>query len=361
MSIGVLNLIEYPLAGDHHWNDVVVRTLRTLGEDVTEYRHKRTRGVQGTVRAPLELGPLRDLVSQHDVLIVSNAFSGDTRNLQLTELQRDVVNALSRTRTRTIVVLHNQIDMYAPYARRLVHQILCEADVPVATARENLDAYPCDHLMVMPYLPYEETVAASRVVDHERGVIMTGRISTTKGQRFLATMATSVNANITVMGRDQMGSARSMRVALENRGMVAEYEVPPGNAWSSPWVARLTTGTLFRYGGAYQSALHVPWKLGTVHLNLTDESISRGHLEYTSLEGIDAGLTAVVPEHALRGLSYGCALPVPFQTRQLADPCRVAEVVNAALDAWLPRWVMAAQDIAMHDPKRYVKALLNQV
>ena len=368
MNIAVINFIEYPQAGDHHWNDVIVSTLRRMNHKVVEFKHRRTSRFPGVARvSKIDLDdsakPLFERLVQYDLVIISNIFSGHTKDLTWSHAQLDIVNRLRRERVPVIGCLHNQISMYSDEAQEIILDIIQKLSVVVSSSVECFDGCEFKNELVLPFLPYQRKLADLTHRQHLRGVLMTGRISTTKGQRFLASMADLINGDIYVAGRDQMGSSRSMRMALEKNDKVGWYPCPPSSAWSSNWDATLVTGHHFTYLGAYKSADELPWNLANVHVNLTDETISRGHLEYTSIEALDAGLHAVAPVHArpdIGALQYNNVSWVDFRHRKTADPMTVADVINDALDHGTDT-CMADSDVNRHNAEDYVRAMLNRI
>jgi glycosyltransferase involved in cell wall biosynthesis len=240
--------------------------------------------------------------------------------------------------------------LHAPLSRfhKLQEALLARADRLWATRRESAPV-PVD--VELPYIPFS---APLRPVQGSTDVVlMTGRLATAKGQVHLAHVADRLRGWVVLAGDSNMSYDRALWLHLE-RGVpftsraLALQEAPRAN---EPWTVGKVT-----YEGRYANV----WELFArirprVHVNLTSRRFSPGHLEYTTLEALAAGIRCVVPEHAVEGLDY--ALGDSLVTVDETDEDALADTINGCLAREHPPRDTPAI-LELHDPAAYVERLL---
>jgi hypothetical protein len=233
--------------------------------------------------------------------------------------------------------------------------LLERADRIVATNRTWAEAigFECVEL---PYLPY--TRRHPTPVQLEPVVVMTSRVTNTKGQTALAAVLRDVPLYLAGEPGFSWGKVlwwwlhtgrdRPLGQSWRGRPPYSQLAVPP-------WTVENVT-----YLGPYDDPFEVFTQTrAAVHVNLTSEGYNSGHLEYVTLEALDAGLRCVVPEHQVRGLAYppGTVLSVPYTRPATADYPALRDAVHTAFTGPRPPLL----DIwALHDPTLYVAGLLGQ-
>jgi hypothetical protein len=272
----------------------------------------------------------------------------------------------------TVIGVHGNLSQYREIKRKQMIDAINAASHPWVTNCDMLDdaRVRLDHRFIerthLPFIPsqvdtwdaWDEASWSER-----KGLLITGRICTPKGQHVLAALADRLDVPVTFAGQAQFKSARNLldRV-LEDGGTITGPE-PPG--WSSTWTARTKNGNVVRFTGNYDHPSRIPWDAATVHVNLTSRRQSVGHLEYTTLEAIDAGLRACVPLHAAgRYRSISPLTTDGFHTaRDLADaPERHLDLLvrqlNEVADVGPVSRDAVEADLHQHDPVIYATSLL---
>jgi glycosyltransferase involved in cell wall biosynthesis len=240
--------------------------------------------------------------------------------------------------------------LHAPLSRfqKLQEALLARADRLWATRRESAPV-PVD--VELPYIPFS---APLRPVQGSTDVVlMTGRLATAKGQVHLAHVADRLRGRVVLAGDSNMSYDRALWLHLE-RGVpftsraLPLHEAPRAN---EPWTVGKVTCE-----GRYAKVCEVFARIRPrVHVNLTSRRFSPGHLEYTTLEALAAGIRCVVPEHAVEGLDYG--LGDSLVTVDETDEDALADALNACLARKRPPRDTAAI-LELHDPAAYVERLL---
>lgn len=205
----------------------------------------------------------------------------------------------------------------------------------------------------LPHLPYQPQYYAP--LRHRQGVLYTGRIAAYKGHSAFARIMHLLDTDVTIQGRAMMAGARGMLNRVLKNVPDAEVTIEPeGKKFQSPWQVRLPNGYKITYVGPYDHPNEILWDQATVHVNLTDPSCSPEHLEYSTVEAIDAGLRCVVPERHLAGLDYGTVRGAPFFGPKDYDADGVVDTIKDALFHGPPPREDRERDLAKHDVKSYV-------
>lgn len=358
--IALFDLALHPIGGDITWCRNVRFGLEALGHQVTYLRANHAGAVDGA-RA---FQGYTDLIG-HDVVIFSDVVAGHPQLVQL-------IDRCNRDGVPTVVGLQNNLGQH-PEARRLAMiDALNTATHPWTTDLGMVDdrrVRDPQRFRVLPLLPFKparlghwddwtESDWAAR-----RGFLMTGRIATPKGQRVMAELADELEGPVLFQGKAQFKSAVDLREAVVNRGGRVVWAASA--AWSSPWLAETVRGNQVRYLGDYDQPDQVRWDRATVHVNLSGARHSVGHLEYSTLEALDAGLRAVVPDHVNEAYRAVSKLPTDgwHTTREWRGVGRqdrdyLVHFLNSALKVKPVTYDEVRSDLGRHDPVRYVTQLL---
>jgi glycosyltransferase involved in cell wall biosynthesis len=241
--------------------------------------------------------------------------------------------------------------LHAPLSRfqKLQEALLTRADRLWATRRESAPV-PVD--VELPYIPFS---AALRPVQGSTNVVlMTGRLTTAKGQVHLAHVADRLRGRVVLAGDSNMSYDRALWLHLKrgvpftSRPALPLHEAPRAN---EPWTVGEVTSE-GRYANVYEVFARTNPR---VHVNLTSRRFSPGHLEYTTLEALAAGIRCVVPKHAVEGLDY--TLGDSLVTVDETDEDAIADTLNGCLARTRPPRDTAAI-LELHDPAAYVERLL---
>lgn len=362
-NLAILDLAVYKSGGDITWVGEIRNALDTMMVNYTHYRTNYYNLWPGVDKITGKtVGDLYDALShEFDVVLQPDVYSQNPR-----VDQSDMIPRLTADGVTTIAGLHLNTGVNRePGADDRALQTLRGSSRPFVTRRAMYSISGCDDIAVrsveLPYLPYHLKLTSVSKEHHQRGVIITSRITGQKGQLQLAKMARHIDGDVTIAGRAQSAAARAIRDRLVKDGMVKRWHVEPDTTWSCRWDAKLVTGHHFRYVGAFEKPWEIPWHMANVHVNLTAEGYSSGHLEYATLEAIDAGLTALVPVHAIEGLGYESVVGLPYRTMKDYDADEICDLINRALHAPISVADHEAtyRDLAKHDPVTYVQRLLD--
>jgi hypothetical protein len=368
VRIALFDLSPYTMGGDRTWCVNVRAGLETLGHDVTYLR----RNLLASVPDVKKFMGLDDLLG-YDAVIFSDVYADRSKgDVDLPAL----LTSLRRRDVPTVLGLHGNLDQQRDVARRNdAIRCLKLASHPWTTNRRMLCGRLDDpeRVTVLPRLPYEPRFINNWPTwnrddwDAKRGILITGRISAQKGQRVLVNLADRLHIPVTVAGKGQFSSAVNLLTDVLVNGGKLLGEEPRG--FGSPWEARTASGVPVRYTGGYSSPSEIPWDLATLHVNLTARTCSVGHLEYTTLEALDAGLTAAVPSHIER--FYNTVYPLHhdgFFSHSAFKSADEDQLHNLALRLdelareTATTTVDAVQrDLSAHDPVVYVTCLLEMM
>lgn len=367
MRIALFDMSPYALGGDRTWCANVRYGLETDGHQVTYLR------VNLFASAPdcKKFTGLSDLLG-YDAVIFSDVYA-DRRVTKI-----DLIGLLTELRRRdavTIVGLHGNLDQQ-PNDDRRREAISCLrlASHPWTTHLEMLCGHlPTTGMRVLPYLPYRPRVHprwpdwTNGDWEARRGLLITGRISAPKGQRVLVNMADQIGAPITIAGKTQFAAARNLLDDVLTNGGRLIGDEPTG--YGTPWTAETKNGVPVRYTGGYRDAIdEVPWTSATVHVNLTAKYCSVGHLEYSSLEAMDAGLRTAVPAHvrmahpeyhSVYGLDHqGYMTHREYLKASRETVSLLADQLNQLINRCPTSKDEVELDLSHHDPVRYARTLV---
>ena len=214
----------------------------------------------------------------------------------------------------------------------------------------------------LPYLPYRRR----------------GGTEVAEGAMYLYTGALALGKGLEAMIRGIMGSGRDLLCRGTATG--GRYGRPdlllweklrkqfPEAGWpevnvfhKGEWEYRLPTGESAMYRGPYGDPREA-YRVGALHLNLTNTTHCVDHLEYTTLEAMDYGLPVLVPEAQVRRENPYLLATVPYQTLPTSD----LEVLRGALREageldHATRVVRVAHNrrqlVELHDPVSYTASV----
>jgi glycosyltransferase involved in cell wall biosynthesis len=319
----------------------------------------------------------------------------------------DYLEVLSRTRTPWTSVLHDNAAyrpdkaQFLPAALELKNftgvLVECQVGAYESIRWADADRY-VRKVLSWPWLPYvPQFDGMTPVADRPPVVGMTGRMTSTKRYPSLLSVADRVPSpyEVRIYGGEAGGAAPAATynwyemLATHHgwtglRGTPAEKNVHRTNAignWApmsstTPYGMRHPDGGVIRYMGPYQDLAAVYDDI-QVYVSLsTPDLITK--LEYTIIEGLDAGCVVVTPPYAtkdMRGADYGIVFADgysqgvktskttgmtwhdPREERGLLDALRRAVDLVPSYDPTAARAAVARY----HDPRHLVRALLEQL
>ena len=231
----------------------------------------------------------------------------------------------------------------AVYGKKHVNRARCarlldRADVIVETGPFSKRA--CVRLPYVPWRPEPELQALGVDWSRPNAWLVTGTLRASKGQRELALdvlRGDSPARHLALMGNAQMWFSEDLRQKLikETNATSGEFVSerwvrrdgqPKKSLREKPWFVKSAFGAV-RYFGKYDGIPDLVellrreaadgWRYR--HVNPTLESWSPGHVEYTTLEALAAGMEVEVPDHVPVKQLYPRGLTLAEATK-LHDP-----------------------------------------
>lgn len=297
MRVALFDISPYAIGGDRTWCTNVRYGLETDGHQVTYLRANLLASAPDCKK----FTGLPDLLG-YDAVIFSDVYA-DRRSTEINLI--GLLLELRRRDVMTIVGLHGNLGQQPDRGRlnEAVHALKL-ASHPWTTNPAMTLGYIVDihRFRVMPFLPYRPRIFpnwpdwSDKDWEAQRGLLITGRLSAPKGQRVLVNLADQIGVPLTIAGKTQFAIAKTLLEDVLKGGGRLIGDEPRG--YGMPWAAETKNGVPVRYTGGYRDAIdEVPWTSATVHVNLTAKDCSIGHLEYSSLEAMDAGLRVATPFH----------------------------------------------------------------
>jgi len=366
VRIALFDLSPYPIGGDVTWCKTVRYGLECLGHDVTYLRWSYVQNIAGARRY---VGPI-DIMG-YDAVIFSE-IAADLRRSGVDLLQ--LIKQCGRHDVPAILGVHNNVKQHPENRRVGMIECINAASHPWATNMMMLDdprIQVTTRFTERPYLPFKPRALGHWPAWNEatwqdrHGLLITGRICAPKGQHALAAIASMLDVPVCFAGKAQFRSAHDLLQRVLDDGGKLDGPVPA--SWSDVWTARTKRGNVVRYTGAYTEPWHVPWDIATAHVNLSSHRHSIGHLEYATIEAIDAGLRAAAPAHAVYDTHYQTVNRLTTRGWHTARDLREATTADLQVvaDELTDTAVMkpithdeAERDLFRHDPVRYAEALL---
>lgn len=334
MRVGLWRTAPYRDDGVHTFAGTLQRALRELGHDVTVLS-----------------GPhpdVRKLDGCDPVIVADVKWNYGKRTDPHTLLEG--VRALGPD--RVIVGCHCPVEDDAS------RQLVSEVPRVWTNTRRNLEADPYsdrlglvqDRAFVNPYIPFYPSHASSRA--GERGLIATGRLWD-KRKRVLLPVEAGFRGDYILAGSlGLFGGWVRKRLLDAGATMTSDDPSSGGMPWRTVWNAHDHQGPagFVTYIGKYADHHDLPWQRARVHFSGVDAGWvgDPGHLEYVTLEAMDAGLNVVAPGHCARpALGYGSVFAFGGD-----DP--LPAIQEAAASPLLDH----TADLQLHDPLLFVRRLL---
>jgi glycosyltransferase involved in cell wall biosynthesis len=344
-----------------------------------------------------------DLVVAIDLVCFAPKLAGRKRELPY------YVDVLANLKTPWTAMYHGGLypSKYDPVIAELVaskaftNRVLTTR-LPQAKAR--LAGHPGLKFVHDPFLPHDPAVVGidPAALDAEypkraktREVIMTSRIAVNKGQNVLVELLPELRGDVHLWGYNAWGlPSIGWRLYELARSLGYSGDPPKRRADTAHWkfhphaikfftgeFSVRTGGRTLRYHDAFARQADVDWS-PWVHATLTSGDF-RGTLEYVTLNAIEAGCVAVVPDHAIEDCApryRGDVFTVPFEkstrwgtpgysrvTGELTgDPAAITRGVNHLLtssDAALKKLNARQRETIreLHSPKRVFNKLIRGV
>lgn len=216
----------------------------------------------------------------------------------------DYLVALMSSNTPFTLMLHgnNYTKNEAPFAEQLLSlpNYLGVGMTCSTTSRDDNDAWSKSDWVVSP-IPYKLRHDPHEPPAHDLSSVgITGRYNWTKGHHALALTAgmglfpTEYDVHLyggCPTGRYTSPSHQTYVQLVGRLGLTGEHDgTNPYDAYT--WRVKLPGGGTMHYHGTFYDGYETCQKIGT-HVDLTSMSLSRGLLEYSELEAIDAGCASV--------------------------------------------------------------------
>lgn len=334
--IAVLDLDSYARGGAQSWVQAVLGAL----PDAEWLTIKRGRGTP----MPRDPDKLAAALARFELIIVPDpvSYSVDKRAYERGE-KPFYLQALEKVDTPVVTGIHSPWpNFYGKY--------------PFFRASELIDrARGYWTYDTMPFPPYVRRLP--NAWEPGRSVVITGRCSPVKGQLVIARLADQIGCDVTIAGKSEQFASKNLHGQLTKRFGITSGEVKTNH----PWEIRTPKGWVIRYHGEYDDLAEV-LAGHSVHLNLTDVPgfAAPGHLEYSTLEALDAGLRCIVPPRSLRpDYAVGDSLvpAVGYEDHAHYSAHDLVRVVGIAVERQSPPADTDA-NLSHHDAHRYVKQLV---
>jgi len=220
--------------------------------------------------------------------------------------------------------------------------------------------------LVTPHLPYTPCCQGPPPMPTTHTLVSTSRTEFTKGIGPLTYIANLLCINVVLGGRSVPNRAGYASGTLaENLRDLGWAFVPHdwqiGKYKPGPWQALSPNGGSVEYLSGYKSAFYV-LRDARAHVNLASNRRAFGHLEYVTLEAMDAGVPSVIPQHQDPRHEYERLFCV--QDYRTAGQCNLedlAEKIGAALTCENREEIcqsMRSDLIWIHNPTAYGRMLL---
>lgn len=363
----MLNLAELDITSHVGGARTWVRCLNEGLSDlcnITRYRLVVPRDDKTSSRIAKTVDGLVQQLRRHDAVFMTSTFhyeiDNSARRLGTEPVYVSAAREVVRSGIPFAVMLHQAVGSYAPWmSTRSLLQIatvvitnqagFSSSHIPSTTRVKNL-----------PLLPYTRRLQDLTLMPKRRGVLMLGRVRAAKGQHVLIRVARHIRADVAIAGVTYnsfraSGSKDMWQLAVQCGYTPEGAEPEQGQAWC----CYAPNGYKLQYLGAYEDPRTV--LCGTqynVSLNLTSADHSPGHLEYVTLECMDAGVTCVVPSHSCWwNPEVGLYTTEYFGQRHFNESDLVG-VINRALDQAPTTGDVYGEYLKLHDPRVYANDVL---
>lgn len=368
MKIAVLDPTRSEYAGGvQTYVRGVVKGFRDSSDEVTHLRWKRFQRVSGVTRVPRDLGDAADLLNDHDlVYVVDSAFYDHDHEAWKTGGRPEYVDLLDRIKTNLIVRQHASFEKHKYLRQR---DVLNHPNVTAIILHDRRDLMgeevtnPVVEMHLLPYVPFDDDVRRNFRNELVEGCFTTNRLGRRKGHRELVDSLYDSDIDLDIMGvmftpGTTTASQRLWLRLVEQHGCEPLYpEDTPLK--TEEWSVRTLWSGHVRYRGGYVEP-HAPYvRLNKrAHVNLTHDC-THGHLEYTTLEAIDAGRTTVVHTEMgdRQGDTYGY---LPSMLVDAKNPDDIKKILKRASSQFTSR-VVRDDIMKQHDPKTYIEKILREV
>jgi hypothetical protein len=363
-KIAVLDFSIYDIGGDSVWVRHFMAGLKEMPDvELTWLRFKVSRG-QDAVRLPKDIDKAREILTQFDAIFPSETkcFTLPIERWlpMLVELPGRVVTGMHGRTYAKGPGLDNRIEQWN--ACRLVSDGYWETH---ESFTDNLPEITVP-IEILRYLPYKAINPASHVQPIEAA--LAGRIDPPKGQYMAAVAAQHCAVPVTLWGSVSgtfggISSSQRLHEKLRRMGYT-NYgdDVAPAkfSQWGL-WTPDKKNTVSYRGRYEYLTEERARWEYGpfknaAVALNLTQPRVSPGHIEYTTLEAIDAGVRPLVYENTVENLSYGTSM---ISVRDDTTPYEIGQAIDKAVKEHVKLYPAEREWLLHHhDPVAYAIRLV---
>jgi len=222
--------------------------------------------------------------------------------------------------------------------------------------------------VVLPHLPYTLRCQELPTTPTTHTLVSTARTEFTKGIGPLAYIANLLCINVILGGRSVPNRAGYASGTLAENLRDSGWAFVPhdwqiGKYKPGPWQAISPNGGSIKYLSGYKSAFDL-LRDARAHVNLASNRRAFGHLEYVTLEAMDAGVPCVLPQHQDPRHEYeGLFCVQDYRTAGQCNLEDLAEKIGAALTCENREEIcqsMRSDLIWIHNPTAYGRLLLRE-
>ena len=333
MRVGLWRTSTYKDDGVFRIQEAIHRALIELGHEAV---------VVGAPRP--NIAPLMDC----DVVIVSEVMWNWGKK---TDPETVLKGVRAIGPDRCILGVNCPLESMKGDVRTATHQVIREVPRVWANSRHAVEGIR-DDAFVNPFIPHLPRYSGPQA--GERGLIATGRLWDKRKRVLLPVEAGYRHGDYTLCGSLGLFGGW-VRKGLMSAGaeMLSVEPSSGGKPWKVGWPEEQRGGASWwavEYTGKYPDYTHAPWDRAKVHFAGVEAGWvgDPGHLEYVTIEAMDAGLNVVAPAHCARpGMGYDSIF-----TFDGDDP---REAIDAAMASPL---LDHAHDLSLHDPQMFVRRLL---
>lgn len=373
MNIAFWDAIDMGMiGGTTTYVNTLKRALFEAGHHVTHFRYNKTPKGTDILRVPDNTRDASIILSAYDVILLPDAcFYSEDMAVRFTDETPAYMQVLDGLKSPVIGIIHAALLQGNADVRTVdVLQHPAMTSIVAHDTRDlrgvEFDGKNVHEEHYLPYYPFPEDARQNLITDFERGCFMTSRLARNKGHAPLLLLAGNgfVDCNIDVIGNSFMGGMTTP-AQTQWKKMIENFDCTPvepkagGPAKGEAWTVRTTGGKFIRYLGGYNHQTEPYERINKlVHVNLTS-TFTMGHLEYVTLEAIDAGRVAVVHEELVDKQDYDMSYLIAVNGRNYGN---TAYGINHALNLDL-RDFKAWREHMMdkHDPVKYVNRILDTV
>lgn len=329
MRVGLLKTAPFTDDGVHRYLVTVKRALEREGHQVHVVG-----GGQPDVRK----------FDADDLVVVADAKWNHGKKADPSTLLR-TVEAVGPD--RCIVGVHCPLTTAGSDAQQLVRLV----PRVWSNCRRNIAGFR-DDAFVIPYIPYERTMDGGRA--GPSGLVATGRLWDRRKRVLLPVEQGYVGSYLLAGSIGLFGQWVRSRLLALGAEMWGEEPSSGGKPWSVRWPDKGhgDSPCCVWYTGKYKHAADVAWQNARVHFSgvEVDWVGDPGHLEYVTLEAMDAGLQVVAPTHCIRDpLEYDSV--IGFSSDDSSGDAVTYALQSDVFDH--------SHDLSLHDPQVFVRRLLS--